>query len=156
MGKTVSIRELQRDTSGVVRRVASTGRPAIVTNRGDPVVALVPVDRDALEDFVLANSPPYVRAMREADAALETGRVRPASEVFAELGDNRDHEQATESRREIRLTARELEILSLLAQGRTAQALAKELGISAGTAKAHIAHALDKLASSTGATAGTR
>ncbi len=82
---TVSIRDLQRDTSEVVRRVGRTGRPAIVTNRGEPVAALVPLDPEALEDFVLANAPSFVRAMREADGALAGGRVRPADDVFADL-----------------------------------------------------------------------
>jgi prevent-host-death family protein len=162
MGRTVSIRDLQRDTSGVVREVTRTGRPAIVTNRGDPVVAVVPVDPDALEDFVLANSPPFVRAMREADAALEAGHVRPASEVFAELGEERDREPAAterDLRRVAAFTARELEVLGLLAQGRTAQSIAEELSISSGTVRTHVARILDKLAAvartTTPATAGT-
>lgn len=148
MARTVSIRELQRDTSGVVRRVTRTGRPAIVTNRGDPVVAVVPVDPDALEDFVLANSPSFVRAMREADAALEAGRVRPASEVFAELGQEREDEPAA-TERDLQpvaaLTAREREVLELLAQGRTAQNIADGLSISPRTVRAHLARILAKL-----------
>lgn len=148
MARTVSIRDLQRDTSGVVRRVTRTGRPAIVTNRGDPVVAVVPVDPEALEDFVLANSPPFVRAMREADGALEAGLVRPASEVFAELGEERDDEPAAterELRRVAALTARERKILALLAQGRTAQSIAEGLSISPSTVRTHVARILDKL-----------
>lgn len=163
MGRTVSIRDLQRDTSAIVRRVTNTGRPAIVTNRGDPVVALVPVDPDALEDFVLANSPPFVRAMREADAALEAGVVRSASEVFAELGEDRNDEPAgmdQELKRAAPLTGRELKVLSLLAQGRTAQSIAEELRISPRTARTHVARILAKLAASAQATAsasaGTR
>ncbi len=134
----------------MVRRVTRTGRPAIVTNRGDPVVAVVPVDPDALEDFVLANSPPFVRAMREADAALEEGRVRPAAEVFAELGLERDDEPAaaeSELRRVGQLTARERQVLELLAQGRTTKIIAEELSISPGTVRTHVAHILAKLAS---------
>jgi len=148
MARTVSIRDLQRDTSGVVRRVTRTGRPAIVTNRGDPVVAVVPVDPDALEDFVLANSPPFVRAMREADASLEAGLVRPASEVFTELGEERDDEP-TATKRELRrvtaLTVRERKILALLAQGQTAQSIAEGLSISPRTVRTHVARILDKL-----------
>jgi prevent-host-death family protein len=156
MGRTVSIRDLQRDTSGVVRQVTRTGRPAIVTNRGDPVVAVVPVDPDALEDFVLANAPPFVRAMREADAALEAGLVRPASDVFAEVGEERDDEPVTterELRRVAPLTARERDVLSLLAQGRTAQSIAEELSISSGTVRTHVARILDKLATAARTTA---
>lgn len=148
MGRTVSIRDLQRDTSRVVRQVTRTGRPAIVTNRGDPVVAVVPVDPEALEDFVLANSPPFVRAMREADAAVEAGRVRPASEVFTELGEERDDEHATTKRERGHfpaLTDRERRILALLAEGMTAQGIAEELGISPGQVRSHLRRVLDKL-----------
>jgi prevent-host-death family protein len=158
MGRTVSIRDLQRDTSGVVREVTRTKRPAIVTKRGDPVVAVVPVDLDALEDFVLANSAPYVRAMRQADAALETGRIRPASEVFAELGvEPPDEPAATRGLRDgIRLTARELRVLDLLAQGQTAQGIAEELRISSGAVRSHVARILDKLAMAARAPATTK
>jgi prevent-host-death family protein len=48
----VSIRELSRNPSVVVDEVERTGRPAIVTRNGKPVVALVRIDPAALEDWV--------------------------------------------------------------------------------------------------------
>jgi prevent-host-death family protein len=81
----VSIRDLGRNASRVVNQVAKSGRPALVTSHGTPVVAIVPIDEEALEDFILANSPEFVRDMRQADRDLRRGRTRSAAEVFAEL-----------------------------------------------------------------------
>ena len=82
---TVSIRDLARETSKVVDEVAKSGRPMLVTRRGKPIAAVVPVDPDALEDFVLENSPSFVRAVKAAKRELSTGRTRSATEVFEEL-----------------------------------------------------------------------
>jgi len=43
------------------------------------------------------------------------------------------------------LSARELEVLALLADGRSNQAIAAELVISLDTVKRHVSHVLDKL-----------
>ncbi len=70
---TVSIRELANNASAVVDDVARTRRPAVVTKHGRPVAAVVPIDQDALEDWVLANAPEFVSSMEEADAAIARG-----------------------------------------------------------------------------------
>jgi DNA-binding NarL/FixJ family response regulator len=44
-----------------------------------------------------------------------------------------------------KLTSRELEVLSLLAQGKTNQDIAEELLISKATAKVHVQHIIAKL-----------
>jgi len=82
---TVSIRDLGRRPSQVVDEVVRTGRPAIVTRHGRPVTAMVAIDPDELEDFVLTHAPEFVRSMRAADADLRAGRVRSADDVFAEM-----------------------------------------------------------------------
>ncbi|MGQ0609190.1 MAG: type II toxin-antitoxin system Phd/YefM family antitoxin [Chloroflexota bacterium] len=82
---TISIRDLGRRPSQVVDEVVRTGRPAIVTRHGRPVTAMVAIDPDELEDFVLAHAPRFVRATRAANADLRAGRVRAAPEVFAEI-----------------------------------------------------------------------
>jgi prevent-host-death family protein len=81
----VSIRELSRNTSGVVDEVARTGRPALVTKHGAPVVAVVPIEEGDLEDMVLARTPEYLADMTAADEDLVAGRTRAAADVFAEL-----------------------------------------------------------------------
>jgi prevent-host-death family protein len=82
---TISIRDLGRRPSQVIDEVIRTGRPAIVTRHGRPVTAMVALDPDELENYVLAHAPEFVRSTRAADADLRAGRVRPAAEVFAEL-----------------------------------------------------------------------
>ncbi len=47
---------------------------------GRPVTAMVAVDPDELEDFVLAHAPKFARLRRAAEALLRTGRARPADE----------------------------------------------------------------------------
>jgi len=82
---TISIRDLGRRPSQVVDEVLRTGRPAIIARHGRPVTAMVAVDPDQLEDFVLAHAPEFVRSMRGADADLRTGRTRLADEVFGDI-----------------------------------------------------------------------
>lgn len=82
---TITIRDLGRRPSQVVDEVVRTGRPAIITRHGRPVTAMVAIDPDELEDFVLSHAPEFVRSTRAADADLRAGRTRPAHEVFADI-----------------------------------------------------------------------
>ncbi len=82
---TVSIRDLGRRPSQVVDEVVRTGRPTIITRHGRPVTAMVAIDPEELEDFVLSHAPEFTRSRRAADADLRAGRVRRADEIFAEL-----------------------------------------------------------------------
>jgi prevent-host-death family protein len=81
----VSIRELGRQASRVVSRVRRSRKPAIVTLRGEPVAAVIPLDMDKLEDFVLAQAPSFVAAMRAADEDLAHGRTVGAEKLLEEL-----------------------------------------------------------------------
>lgn len=84
----VSIRDLANNASGVVAEVAESGRPAIVTKHGRPVAAVVPINGEDLEDFVLAHAPEYVEGRRRAEAELEAGRTRSLDRVLAELDED--------------------------------------------------------------------
>src|SRR6266849_1419625 len=83
----VNIRELARNTSKVIGDVARRNRPTIITRGGRPVAAVVPIDADALEDWILANSPEFVRGMRKADQELRLGQTVGMAEAFASLGE---------------------------------------------------------------------
>jgi prevent-host-death family protein len=48
LGRTVGIRALARNVSGVVDEVTSSGLPVILTKHGRPVAAIVPIDAVAL------------------------------------------------------------------------------------------------------------
>ncbi len=82
---TISIRDLQRNTSGVIADVADSKHPALVTRHGEPVAALVPIDAEDLEDYLLSKVPSFAEDMAAADQALAAGQTRSAADVFAEL-----------------------------------------------------------------------
>lgn len=71
----VNMRELARSTSRVVDSVHRSGKAALVTRGGRPVVAMIAIDDGALEDWILANSPKFVQSLRKADADLRDGRA---------------------------------------------------------------------------------
>lgn len=80
----ITIRALADGASRVVREVQETGRPAVITNRGRPVAAIVPLTTEQLEDWVLANLPEFIESMNEADEDLTAGRTRSLADVFAD------------------------------------------------------------------------
>jgi prevent-host-death family protein len=82
---TVSIRDLQRNTSGVVADVAESKHTALVTRHGEPVAALVPIDAQDLEDYLLSKVPSFAEDMAAADQALAARQTRSAADVFADL-----------------------------------------------------------------------
>jgi prevent-host-death family protein len=81
----INIRQLARSTGQVIRTVVKTKRPAIVTKHGRPVAVVTALDPDALEDWILANAPGSVRAMREGERDLAAGRVAPLEQALADL-----------------------------------------------------------------------
>ena len=82
---TISIRDLQRNTSGVIADVADSKHTALVTRHGEPIAALVPIDAQDLEDYLLSKVPSFADDMAAADQAHANGQTRSAAEVFAEL-----------------------------------------------------------------------
>jgi prevent-host-death family protein len=72
---TVNVRELARNTSKVIDNVAKRRRSTLITRAGRPVAALVPIDTDALEDWILASSPKVVDGLRLADEELRRGET---------------------------------------------------------------------------------
>lgn len=80
------IRELARQASRVVDEVEKTGKPAVITRHGRPVAALVAVDEGDLEEWILANAPEFVRAMKKADQEIAADKKgRPLDEVLSEI-----------------------------------------------------------------------
>jgi prevent-host-death family protein len=82
---SVSIRDLSRNTSSVVADVTRTGRPALITKHGAPVVAVIPIDPADLEDVVLATAEEYLADMAAAERDLRAGRTTSGGELLAEL-----------------------------------------------------------------------
>lgn len=67
----ISIRDLHDSTPDVLRRVAK-GEDMIVTRFGKPEAALIPLDQDDLEDFLLWRNPRFLRTLQES--AREYGK----------------------------------------------------------------------------------
>ncbi|MDA8067138.1 MAG: type II toxin-antitoxin system prevent-host-death family antitoxin [Actinomycetota bacterium] len=82
---TVSIRELSRNASGVVDEVARTGRPALVTKRGELIVAVVPLRPEEIEDHVLRSSPEIIASLAEAERDYAAGKAVSLDDALAEL-----------------------------------------------------------------------
>ena len=81
----VNVRELARNTSKVIGDVERRKRPAIITRSGRPVAAVVPIDSDALEDWILANAPEFVEGMRQAEEEFRRGETISMDELFARI-----------------------------------------------------------------------
>ena len=74
----VSIRDLSRNPSAVVDEVERSGRPALVTRNGKPIAALVRIEQDKLEDWLLSTvaDPPIGVSLEESPEALRAA-ARP-------------------------------------------------------------------------------
>ncbi|WP_028162617.1 response regulator transcription factor [Bradyrhizobium elkanii] len=99
-------------------------------------------------------SPPLVVAIDVGDPALADRlasllggvaglRLAAPGEAASIALVSRD--QPTGERSEIELTPRERDVLALMAEGASNKAIARQLGISAHTAKFHVSSLLDKL-----------
>lgn len=64
---TISIRDLSRHPNRVVHAVVRTGRPAIITHHRPAVTAMVALDPDGLEDWVLSQAPEFLLARAAAE-----------------------------------------------------------------------------------------
>lgn len=82
---TVGVRELARRASAIIDEIVNKKEPALITRRGVPVAYVMPVDRDAFEDFVLANAPEFVEGMQLADTELRRGETTSLTDFKAEL-----------------------------------------------------------------------
>ena len=80
-----------------------------------------------------------VRAAAEGESLLDPGVLAPVLERF------RDLEAKEQSREVASLSAREREVLALVAEGLTNKQIAAQLVISDNTARNHVSHILDKL-----------
>jgi prevent-host-death family protein len=73
----VGVRELGRSASKVVGDVRRTGRPVIVTVNGKPVAVVVPLNQEALEDYVLAYAESsYATGSRPSTSCAPAGPMR--------------------------------------------------------------------------------
>jgi antitoxin (DNA-binding transcriptional repressor) of toxin-antitoxin stability system len=93
----VSVRTLLRDASTVFGSLERDGEPILITRRGRPVAALVPVDPEQADAMILSAAPAMIESRRQAETARAEGRTTPLADVLTRL-DAMDTEQAAEVR----------------------------------------------------------
>ena len=123
-----------------LRRRLPASRVIVLTSFADDG-RLLPAIRAGAAGYLLKNSEPQevVRAIRAAhagDALLDPMVAARVVEAIARPAGAAPHE---------RLTAREGEVLNLIARGRSNKLIARELGISEKTVKNHVGRVLAKL-----------
>ena len=146
----MDVRMPELDGIEATRRLLSNG------GAGDTkVVMLTTFDMDeyvfdalraGASGFLLKDVPPErlvdgIRAVANGDALLAPSITRRLIEEFVRSGSARSSPPAALSD----LTARELEVLQLIARGLSNAEIAKELFVSETTVKTHVAHVLMKL-----------
>ena len=121
------------------RRLPAT-RVIVLTSFADDERLLGAI-RAGAAGYLLKNAEPQevVRAVRAASAGQALLDPAVAARVVESIAD-RDAVAGAES-----LTPRELEVLALIARGRSNKLIARELGIAEKTVKTHVGHVLAKL-----------
>ena len=128
------------DGAGAIRALkerAPAARAIVLTSFSDDARAL-PAVRAGAAGYLLKDSEPAeilraVRAAAAGEAIVDPG-------VAARLLD-----EVAGGRRQAELTPREREVVTLIARGRANKAIARELGVSEKTVKAHVGNILAKL-----------
>jgi prevent-host-death family protein len=91
----IGIREFARKVSQHVDGVVRSGEPVVLTRHGRPVAALIPLNAEGFEDFVLAHVPEFTAGMIAAKGEVARGETRPLDEVLEEI--DREEEAAIEA-----------------------------------------------------------
>jgi DNA-binding NarL/FixJ family response regulator len=115
-------------------------RVIVLTSFGDDS-RLLPAIRAGAAGYLLKNVEPaeLARAVRAAHAGEALLDPVVAARLVAALADAPGEDPPE------RLTAREREVLALIADGQSNKRIARSLGISEKTVKAHVGHVLAKL-----------
>ncbi|MBI4279010.1 MAG: type II toxin-antitoxin system prevent-host-death family antitoxin [Armatimonadetes bacterium] len=80
--KVTNTVELKNRTNRLLR-YAMAGEAIIITNRGRPAAALIPLSEDDLEDFILEHSPRIRRRISQAERDIRAGRLTPLEDILA-------------------------------------------------------------------------
>jgi prevent-host-death family protein len=80
---TVGVKELKNRTSEYLRRAKKEG-PVIVTSHGKPIAAVLSLEPDEVEDFLIAHNPKIRRAVKRGIADAQAGKVYSVEELLKE------------------------------------------------------------------------
>jgi DNA-binding NarL/FixJ family response regulator len=142
----MDVRMPRLDGIAATRLITSAGLPArilMLTTFGHDEYVYDAL-RAGASGFLLKDVPPEtlidaVRIVARGDALLDPAVTRSVVEAFARLPETSEPSSMAE------LTAREREVLALLARGLSNAEICERLVVSEGTAKTHVARVLGKL-----------
>jgi len=81
--KFVSIRDLKINGSKVIDSLGE--QDAIVTRNGKPIAALVPIDEDTIEEFIIARNPKLLRELADAKSEYKRKGGKDLATIKKEL-----------------------------------------------------------------------
>lgn len=84
----IGIRDLLRDAKTVFERIEKDQEPVLITRRGRPFAALVPVDPENAEALILSSAPELVESRRRAENARAEGRTTSLEDALNALDDD--------------------------------------------------------------------
>ena len=83
--KTIGVRELKNHVSEYLRSL-SKDEPVVITRNGKPVAAMISLEPDELEDFILAHNPKVQKMVRKGIREIERGEYLTVDELLASTG----------------------------------------------------------------------
>ena len=81
----MGIRALLRDAKAVFERIEQDQEPVLITRRGRPFAALVPVDPENAEALILSSAPELVESRRRAENSRAEGRTISLEDALRDL-----------------------------------------------------------------------
>ncbi|MBU4386532.1 MAG: type II toxin-antitoxin system Phd/YefM family antitoxin [Actinobacteria bacterium] len=80
--KTIGVRDLKNHVSEYLRSL-SKDEPVVITRNGKPVAAMISLEPDELEDFILAHSPKVQKMVRKGIKEIKRGEFFTVDELMA-------------------------------------------------------------------------
>lgn len=82
--KTIDVRHATGTLADYARALGE--EPVVLTDEGQPIAALLPIDEDDLASFALATNPRFFEILEQSRAEDRAGLSLPEAEVRRELG----------------------------------------------------------------------
>lgn len=83
METTIGVRDLKTRASEIMRTVREAKAEYVITYHGRPCGILLPIDEEALEDYLLASHPFFAARREEAREEIRRGEVATPEELAA-------------------------------------------------------------------------